>query len=335
MPETGLIIIESTGEGKGDFYDRVQIALKAQQEQRVLSPKDFLLHFYPWYIEPAYSVNPNLVSITADVARYLNEKEIECGVTFTQGQRAWYAVTLASTFNGAIELMYSQFPTTADEPFYVSSAGNYFLREMQAVRATGRICNIPVTDVPVNLFLDIGNADGTAVWAHQKVGMENRFIKYYENHGEKLSVYVKEILSWGFIINTIYLPHDAGHKRLSDTNDSIKEMLEKLMPTHHFELVPKISDLNTGIQITKAQFSSMYFDRAGTAEGVARLDGYCKRRAVDGSYHDDPDKSNGCSEAADALRQFAQAEAAGNVVMRGNTGSQDSGYYREAPDWRL
>jgi hypothetical protein len=348
VPETGLIIIESTGEGaEGDYYARVQLALKAQQEGRVLSPKDFAFHFYGWFIDPAYTVNPNLVSITPEITKYLNEKEIEVGQVFTPGQRAWYAVTLASTFSGVQEKMFQQYPTTPDEPFFVSSGGVYFMKEMAAVRTSGRICNIPETDVPVNTFWDIGTTDGTAIWFHQTIGMEDRFIGYFEAHDENLSVYVKELQRRGYIYNKHFLPHDAFHKRLSDTNDSIAQMLEKLYPGQEFEKVSKISDLNTGIQITKAQFPSAYFDRAGTKEGVDRIDRYSKRRnpSVDltdssgkanpAAWHDDPNKANGCSEGADAFRQWGQVKAAGNLTMRGNVSQQDSGYYREAPDWRL
>jgi hypothetical protein len=337
VPETGVIVIESTGEGaEGDYHDRVQIAHKAQQEKRSLSPKDFAFHFYPWYIDPAYTVNPNLVSITPEIAKYLRDKEEEVGVVFTPGQRAWYAVTLASTFSGVQEKMFQQYPTTPDEPFFVSSEGNYFLKEMAAVRRTGRICSIPETDVPVSTFWDVGNSDGCAIWFHQMVGMEDRFIGYFEGHGEKLSVYVKELQDRGYVYNLHFLPHDAGHKRLSDTNDSIKEMLEKLMPGQEFELVSKISDLNTGIQITKAQFPSAHFDRAGTETGLDRLDRYQKRRDErNDTWHDDPNKANGCSEGADAFRQWAQAKAAGNLRIRGNVGAQSNESYREPPDWRL
>ena len=336
VPENGVIVIESTGEGaEGDYFDRIQLAHRMRQEGRKLSPKDFAFHFFPWYIDPEYVTDPIQVPITPEVSAYLNGKSEELGVTFTPSQRAWYATTLASSFKGVWELMWSQYPTTPDEPFFVSNEGNYYRREMAAARKGKRICNIPAIDVPVNTFWDIGNSDGCAVWFHQQVGMEDRFIGYYEAHGEKLGVYVRALQDRGYIFNKHFLPHDAGHKRLSDTNRSVKEMLEDLMPGQTFELVPKVTDLNTGILIVKGEFPSAYFDEAGCREGIARLDNYKKRRNLrDNTWHDEPDKSNGCSEGADAFRQWAQAKARGDVTVKGAM-RQTRTAYRDAPDWRL
>lgn len=337
VPENGIIIIESTGEGaEGDFFERSQKSYQAYLEKRPLSPKDFKFHFYPWYEATDYVADPSTVTITPEVSAYLDRKETECGVTLRPEQRAWYAITLDGTFGGVWETMYSQYPTTPDEPFFVSTEGNYFRREMSVVRTQGRILDIPTVDAPVNTFWDIGNSDGCAVWFHQQIGMEDRFIGYYEAHGEKLGEYVKELQARGHVYNKHFLPHDAGHKRLSDTNKSLKEQLEALYPGQVFELVPRVTDLNQGIQLTRQAFGSAYFDRAGCALGLSRLDNYRKRwNNRDGRYSDEPDKSNGCSEGADAFRQWAQAKNRGDVTIRGATRQARAGRIREAPDWRL
>ena len=337
VPENGVIIIESTGEGaEGDYYDRVKKAEKLDQEGRTLNAKDFRLHFYPWFIDSQYEMEPAGVLITPELLRYFADVEKEMGVTLTPRKRAWYAATLEGTFSGnQEEKMFSQYPSTAAEPFFVSTEGNYLRKEMAIARKQGRVCRIPVMDSPVNVFADLGNSDGCALWYHQPIGMEDRFIRYYEAHGEKLSVYAKEIRDTGFIINKIFLPHDADHKRLSDTNKSIKEMLEDLLPGVQFEIVPKVTDLNAGIQTLRAEMASAYLDVESCKQGIDRLDRYTKRWSTrDGRYIDEPNKSNGCSEAADALRQWAQAKMAGNVTMAGAT-RQGRGLTREAPDWRL
>ena len=165
--------------------------------------------------------------------------------------------------------------------------------------------------------------------------MEDRFIAYYEAHGEKLGVYVKELQDRGYVYNKHFLPHDADHKRLGDNNESIKDMLERMMPGQRFEVVSKISDLNTGIQIVKAEVASAWFDVEASKEGISALDRYQKRwNRADGRYSDEPNKSNGASEGADAFRQWAQAKRAGNVTMAGAT-RQGRGLTRAAPDWRL
>lgn len=199
-----------------------------------------------------------------------------------------------------------------------NTEGDYYKNQLAAVRAEGRICRIPRLDIPVNTFWDIGNSDGCAVWMQQTVGMEDRFIGYYEAHGETLGHYVKELKKHNFIWNKHFLPHDAGHKRLSDTNKSTEQMLNDLGLLNTV-VIPVISDLNTGIQMTRKHFPSAYFDVEQCKAGIKRLDNYRKRfSTADNRWIDEPNKANGSSEAADAFRQWAQAKEAGILTMAGS-----------------
>ena len=297
VPENGVIIIESTGEGaEGDFYTRVKKAHALQQEKRVLTSKDFQFHFFPWMDDPTYSMPDTGMQWSPELDKYFADIEAEMSVTLSAEQKAWYASTLENSFGGNVMQMYSQYPSTPDEPFFVSNEGNYYRSEMANVRKEGRICRIPKLDVPVNTFWDIGNSDGCAIWFHQQVGMEDRFIGYYEAHGEKLGVYIKELQDRGYVYNKHFLPHDASHKRLSDTNESIAEMLAAL-GVRNIEIVPKVTDLNSGIQIVRTNFPSAYFDVVDCKEGMEKLDNYKKKwNSRDGRWSDEPSKANGCSE---------------------------------------
>ncbi len=204
-----------------------------------------------------------------------------------------------------------------------NTEGDYYKREMAAVRSEGRLRFIPRLTIPVNTFWDIGNSDGCAVWFQQTVGMEDRFIGYYEAHGETLAHYVKELRSRGYIFNKHFLPHDAAHKRLSDKNKSVEEMLNDLGLVNTV-IVPVITDLNTGIQMVRKHMPSAWFDeqgcKCGKESGVKRLDNYRKRYSKkDQRWIDEPNKANGCSEAADAFRQWAQAKEGGLITMAGST----------------
>jgi phage terminase large subunit len=202
--------------------------------------------------------------------------------------------------------------------FLRNSEGDYYKHELSEVRKTNRICNIPNMDLPVNTFWDIGNSDGCAVWFHQQVGLEDRFIGYYEAHGETLAHYAKELKSRGYNYNKHFFPHDADHKRLSDTNKSVKEMMAD-QGLQNIEIIPVITSLNTGIQITKKHFPSAYFDEIACKDGIKRLENYRKRyNKADNRWMDEPNKANGCSEAADAFRQWAQAKDVGVIVTAGN-----------------
>ena len=187
------------------------------------------------------------------------------------------------------------------------------------MREQNRICFIPRLDIPVNTFWDIGNSDGCAIWFHQQVGMEDRFIGYHEDHGKTLGIYYKELQDRGHIYNKHFLPHDAFHQRLSDNNKSVAQMLCDLglgEIDKNVIKVDRIPDLSTGILQTRKHFPSAFFDKEGCKLGIERLKNYRKRFIQsEQRWVDEPNKANGCSEAADAFRQWAQAKEAGNVTM--------------------
>ena len=119
----------------------------------------------------------------------------------------------------------------------------------------------------------------------------------------------------GYTYGIHFLPHDADYKRMGespDTNRTIKEMLERLLPGQRFEIVPRVTILMNGIQATRASFPGVWFDEEGCAEGIKRLDNYRKKwYKATGAWADDPlhdDNSHG----ADAFRQWGQVVEAGH-----------------------
>ena len=136
----------------------------------------------------------------------------------------------------------------------------------------------------------------------------------------------------GYLYGAHFLPHDADHKRLGDFNKSTKQQLQDLMPGQTFWIVPRITELMAGINATRKHLKSAYFDTEGTKQGIARLQGYQKKFSQsENRYLDQPNKHNGCSEGADALRQWAQAKDCG--LLDGMT--QTSAYKEaRAGDWR-
>ncbi len=333
VPDSGVVIIESTAEGRdGKFYELTQRAQALHQQKAKLTAKDFRFHFYAWWQAAEYRIDPSGVIITDADHEYFDELEAKIGQKLDTGQRAWYVSTRDGQFGGAEESMWQEFPSTPEEAFQVSTAGNYYSKDMVLLRKRGGICQVPVLDLPVNTFWDIGNHDGCAVWFHQDLRGEDRFIGYYEAHGENLKHYVKALQDTGHLFNKHFLPHDAEHRRLSDTNRSTQNMLTDLGLLNTV-IVPMITELITGVQMVRKHLKSAWFDTAGTKQGVERIDGYKKRFSrIDNRYLDDPDKSNGCTEGADALRQWAQAKELGMITPAGIVGD-----YRPPPppDWRM
>jgi hypothetical protein len=305
---------------------------QAQQEQaKDLTARDYRFHFFPWHQEDSYQITDGEVVVTDKDNEYFDQIEVEAGVTLSLGQRQWYVATRDADFSGDPEKMWQEYPSTPKEAFQVSTEGNYYSKDMTAVRKRGGICRVPVLDSPVNTFWDIGNSDGCAVWFHQQLAGEDRFIGYYEAHNETLMHYVKALTDTGYLFNKHFLPHDAAHKRLSDTNNSTEQMLQAL-GLRNTVIVPVITDLNTGIQMVRKHIKGAYFDEVMTKDGVNRLDNYKKRYSTkDNRYIDEPNKTNGCSEGADAFRQFAQAKEAGMIALAGSSSDYSA---PPPPDWR-
>jgi len=338
VPTNGVLVIESTAEGRdGDFYKMVQIAEGNHASKKKLTPRDYRMHFYAWWMEPKYVLDSSTVDITPEEHEYFEKVEVEVekamGVPchIDRDQRAWYVATKRADFSGAEEKMWQEYPSYPEEAFQISIEGHWYAKDMVALRKRGGITRVLTLDVPVNTFWDIGNRDGCGIWFHQELRGEDRFIRYYEAHGENLAHYVARLREFGYVFGTHFLPHDANYKKLSDTNASTMEMLQKLMPGESFTIVPIITQLVNGIEQTRKHMKAAWIDETNCALGIQRLEGYRKRFSVaDNRYTNEPDKSNGCSEGADAFRQWAQAKELGMF------GAQQSKYEEpEAPDWRL
>lgn len=300
-----FIMVESTAEGAGgEFYDLCRRAENLQREGKDLSPLDPRFHFYPWWQKKSYRL-PNAGNIVdLGLQKYFSALESK-GIVLDDEQKAWYAAKAATMGDD----MKKEFPSTPGEPFEVAVRGAYYAKEMARVRKEGRICRIPIeTSVPVNTFWDLGRNDNNAIWFHQAIGKENRFVGFYQNSGESLAHYVKHMKEWlpdDCVWGIHHLPHDASVTDLSRTDNKTREQVLNELGLRSTKIVPRIPDLNTGIELTREAFASAWFDER-LSEGIACLDNYQKdwneQMAV---WRDYPKKSE-YNHGADAFRMYAQ-----------------------------
>jgi hypothetical protein len=322
VPLSGMLVIESTAEGQdGEFYAMTERSKALHQKRVMLTPKDYRFHFFAWWEAPEYELDPEGVIFTEVDLIYFNDIESKMGRTLSDAKRAWWVATRDSDFGGDASLMWQEYPSTPEEAFQVSTDGCYYAAQLALARKQGRIHkSIPLEAAPVNTFWDLGRGDATAIWFHQRVGMENRFVRYYEASGEDLSHYVVKLQSLGMVFGTHYVPHDAEHRRLGitpDTNKTLKEMLEALMPGQRFQVVPRITNIGSGIQATRNVWSSCHFDESTCGDGLKRLANYKKEwDKTRGCWRDQP-RHDENSHGADAFRQFGQEADGGNVFPRG------------------
>ena len=83
-------------------------------------------------------------------------------------------------------------------------------------------------------------------------------------------------------------------------------MLENL-GLKNIEIVPVVADISHGIQATRNEFSSCWFDEAGCKEGIVHLESYRKKWNRTTERFSDTPIHNIHSEGADAFRQFGQS----------------------------
>ena len=298
-----VIFIESTAEGRdGDFYDLCQRAQARAEEGRPLTDLDFKLHFVPWWQDDGYRTRPS-ASAPPDAAleRYFAALERDHGIVLDDAQKAWYAKKAETQRSD----MKQEYPSVPGEAFEASTDGAYFAGQLARARRDGRVTSVPYEpSLPVNTFWDLGIDDSTAIWFHQRVGLENRFIRYYENQGEALPHYVGYLRRLGFEIwGRHHLPHDVMVRSLGD-GKTRKQVLEEngLQPVH---VCRKPLNLGDEIEATRQAFATCWFDRSGCQAGLRRLDNY--RRDWDsklGQYKSQP-RHDDASHAADAFRLFA------------------------------
>lgn len=192
--------------------------------------------------------------------------------------------------------------------------GAIFLREMQKLRAEGRIKrNLPVLgDVPVNTFWDMGWNDANAVLFHQYAALENRFLHAHQQSGLTLADRVAYMQAWqaekGVIYGTHYLPHDAD-KHSEQTGKSAVMLLRELWPGSRFVVVPRTPTKFEAITAARMAFAQCYIDEEECADFIAALDAYRWCWSESQQVFTDQPFHGPESNYADAFQQFGQGYA--------------------------
>lgn len=309
VPATGCIVVESTAEGAaGEFYDLVEVALKRQAEGAPETPLDWRLHFYPWFKKSAYRLDPALVIVSQADHAYFDKLQAMLGVTIDAEQRAWYVKKRETQKR----LMKREYPSTPQEAFEQAIEGAVFGDEMTAIREAGRITTVPLDlNYPVNTFWDFGLGRRNPIWLHQRIGLQNRWFKYFDDFGKGLGWWWRTLedyrhehgdFQWG----THYLPHDADTEILGESVETKRRILVAAGMRNEF-VVPRVAIKSTGIDLMRAALpTDNWFDRVECAEGIKCLDGYQYEWNEKMGIWSRTPLGNWASHGADAWMQYAQ-----------------------------
>lgn len=288
--------IESTAEGQeGYFFQYSQEAMRGES--------NFKFHFFPWWRDPSYVVDPNTVRFTREHHAYFDKLKHEHKIDLADDQKAWW-VKQEKFLGGDMK---RENPSTPEEAFEQAIEGAYFAAQLAHSDKHGLIGRFPYDPrFPVNTFWDLGRNDMNTIWLHQRVGERNRFIGYYENSGEHLSHYTRWLEDWRRDHDAQwgdhYWPHDGKREDLFLENGRLGEAEKHgLRPL----IVGRASNKMEAVDAARAVFASCDFDETECAQGIKRLRHYRKEwddlREVwrDRPRHDDN------SHGADGFMTFA------------------------------
>lgn len=178
--------------------------------------------------------------------------------------------------------------------------GAIFAKEMTMAELEGRITKVGYDPVkPVHAVFDLGWADATAIWFVQFIGMETRLIRYFETTQTTMSDILAKMQTFGYIYDTLWLPHDAQNKTLAANGRSIEEIVRAA--AYNVRIIEK-TPIADSINAARTIFRNCYFDRENCHQGLQCLRHY--------RYDVDPDTKqfsqkplhDNYSHGADAFR---------------------------------
>lgn len=303
----GFIFVESTAMGNaGHFYDLVSLAEQDQLSGRKLSMQEFKLFFFPWWKNPEYRTDADVV-IPERLLNYFDGLYSLYGVELSEEQQAWYTLQERRFQAG----MWAEFPSYPQEAFKVAQDGAYYKRQFEAIYRDSRITLVPYEPaLPVFTSWDLGISDAMAVWFFQFIGKEIRVIDYYEQSGEGLPHYISVLEGKGYRYGGHFAPHDINVRELSTGISRMERAAELGLK---FERVPTNQDVPGGIEAVRDMLRYCYFDESKTELGRKALEAYRKEWDEKNGMFKDRPLHDWTSHGADSFRTMAAARKLGMV----------------------
>ena len=184
----------------------------------------------------------------------------------------WFPETLALEKDALKSRDPSAYQTVWQGLCRLTVDGAIFANEMQVAELDGRITKVAYDPTkPVHAIFDLGWADSTAIWFLQFVGMETRLIRYVEDSQKTISHYLALMQTYGYMYDTLWLPHDAQNKTLASNGKSIEEIVRAAgYKTRIIERTPVADSINAARTI----FRNCWFDRENCYDGLQCLRHY-------------------------------------------------------------
>jgi phage terminase large subunit len=150
--------------------------------------------------------------------------------------------------------------------------GAIFARELQQADMEARITKVGYDpSKPVHAVFDLGWSDATAIWFVQFVGMETRLIRYIEDSQKTITDYLAKMQTFGYVYDTLWLPHDAENKTLAAAGRSIDQIVKSA--GYKTKIIPRTPVVDS-INAARTLFRNCWFDRENCHDGLQCLRHY-------------------------------------------------------------
>ena len=150
--------------------------------------------------------------------------------------------------------------------------GAVFAKEIEMADLEERITRVPYDPIkPVHAVFDLGWSDNTAIWFVQFIGMEIRVIRFMESNQKTMAWYLAEMQKFGYVYDTMWLPHDAKHKLIAANGRTMESIVRSAgYKVQVLERIPVVDSIDAARSI----FSKCYFDRINCDQGLQCLRHY-------------------------------------------------------------
>jgi phage terminase large subunit len=225
------------------------------------------------------SFNPELATDNTYQRFILNSPENAVVQKINWSDNPWFPETLKLEKDALKARDQEAYNTVWEGICRVTVDGAIFAKEMQMAELEDRITKVNYDPMkPVHVVFDLGWSDATALWFVQFIGMETRLIRYFETSQETISAILAKMQTFGYIYDTLWLPHDAENKTLAAAGRSIEEIVRS--SGYKTRIIPR-TPVADSINAARTIFRNCWFDRDNCTDGLQCLRHY--------RYEVDPD----------------------------------------------
>lgn len=269
--------------------------------------------------------NPELESDETYQRFILNPPEDCLATKINWSDNPWFPETLRKEKDALKDRDLEAYNTVWEGLCRQTVDGAIFAKEMQIAELDNRITRVPYDPIkPVHAVFDLGWADHTAIWFVQMIGMETRLIRYIEGNQTTMSAWLAKLQTFGYIYDTLWLPHDAQSKNIASNGRSIEDIVRAA--GYKTQVLPRVP-ITDSINAARTIFGNCYFDRENCHQGLQCLRHY--RYEVDpdtGMFSKNP-LHDQYSHGADAFRYI------GLMINEPRKYKPKNGVYMPGANW--